>query len=270
MQGMSIDDTIRHYLAGGVVALLPEYRGGNGGFRVGTQVYTLQGAHYDSRSLPWLVEVLARFYRLDLAAVRRHTGRLLELSHHIPLPLAEGLVLLSVKVRQAAVLGENTTGYVNLLQVEHLEAVKGENETWAIGTNGSNQETAEMNGESPYDTASSPGEQTLYAAGDPALIRSRIICRGGLVICCLNTAATVKTKLRQGETAHQELLQRQRFTSRPIAPFIGLKDEGLRELLPSCDCLLRNFFLLLLDSVSSLGPQQRREQAAAPVGAGKK
>lgn len=52
-----------------------------------------------------------------------------------------------------------------------------------------------------------------------------------------------------------------------------LKDEGLRELLPSCNCLLRNFFLLLLESASRLEPVQQREQAVAPAasaGAGKK
>ncbi|MEW5920811.1 MAG: hypothetical protein AB1796_07685 [Bacillota bacterium] len=265
------DRVIQRYLEEGLVALLPGYREGEGG----TQVYTLQGVHHDPHSLPWLVEVLARFYRLDLAAVRRHTGRLLELSHHIPLPLAEGIVLLPVKVRQAASLGENTTGYINLLQVEGVEAVGGGNGNGGNGANGENGETSEMNGGGPKGAAPSSGEQTLYTVGDPAHIRSRIVCRGGLVICCLNTAATVKAKLRQGESARQELLQRQRFTAGPVAPFTGLKDEGLRELLPSCDCLLRNFFLLLLDSASRLEPE-RREQApsaaapAASVSAGKK
>ena len=266
------DTVIQHYLQEGLVALLPGYRGDDGG----TQVYTLQGVRHDPRSLPWLVEVLARFYRLDLAAVRRHTGRLLELSHHIPLPLAEGLVLLPVKVRQAATLGENTTGYVNLIQVERVEAVGGGNGNVGNGGNRANEEkgeTSEMSGGGPNGADPSPGEQTLYVAGEPALIRSRIICCGGLVICCLNTAATVKTKLRQGETAHQELLQRQKFTAWKAAPIAGLKEEGLRELLPSCDCLLRNFFLLLLDSASQLEPQRRKEQAATPeasAGAGKK
>ncbi|MEW5920957.1 MAG: hypothetical protein AB1796_08445 [Bacillota bacterium] len=251
-----------------MVALLTGYQEGEGG----TQVFTLQGAHHDLRSLPWLVEVLARFYRLDLAAVRRHTGRLLELSHHIPLPLAEGLVLLPVRVCQAVALGENTTGYVNLSQVESVEAVGGGNGNRGNGANGANGKMSEMSGVSTNGAARSSAEQSLYMAGDPALIRSRIICRGSLVICCLNTAATVKAKLRQGETVRQELLQRQRFSSGPVATFTGLKDEGLRELLPSCDCLLRNFFLLLLDSASRLEPQ-RREQAQPPVastGVGKK
>ena len=105
------NDMILQYLEEGLVALLPDYVDCDGCGVCGTQVFTLQRVHGEQRSLPWLVEVLARFYRLDLAAVRRHTGRLLELSHHIPLPLTEGLVLLPVRVRQAETMGENTTGY---------------------------------------------------------------------------------------------------------------------------------------------------------------
>ncbi|MEW5920668.1 MAG: hypothetical protein AB1796_06945 [Bacillota bacterium] len=59
------DGVIQRYLEEGLVALLPGYREGEGG----TEVYTLFGVYRDPRSLPWLVEVLARFYRLDLAAV---------------------------------------------------------------------------------------------------------------------------------------------------------------------------------------------------------
>lgn len=278
VRNMAKKDTVQHYLAEGLVALLPVY----GDERGGTQVVTLQGAHHDPRSLPWLVEVLARFYRLDLAALRRNTGRLLELRHHIPLPLAEGLVLLPVKVRQAAALGEHTTGYVNLPQVEYVEAVG--------GANGASGETTEMNGGISAGAAPSPGAassaraasssgiapasvaasggQPLYVAGDTSLIRSRIVCRGGVVICCLNMASTVKAKLLQGERARQELLQRQKLTSAPAAPFAGLKGDELRELLPPCDCLLRNIFLLLLEGASRREPQQREQAGAtaAPPG----
>ena len=214
---MNKEQLTERYLAEGLVALLPGCREEEGG----TWVYTLQGAggHRDPRSLPWLVEVLARFYRLDLAAVRRHTGRLLRLSHHIPLPLADGLVLLPVKVRQAAAPGESTIGYVNLPQVEGVEIVQEKRE----------------------------GCQDA-AAGGPFPARSRIRCRGGLAIGCLNTAVTVRTKLRHGETARQELLQRQNLIAGPAALFPGLTENSLRELLPSCDCLLRSVFLLLLDA----------------------
>ena len=125
-------------------------------------------------------------------------------------------------------LGEPTSGHVNLLQVERVEAVE----------NGS--------------------------------IRCRIICPNGLVVPCLNTAATVRAKLLQGEAARQELLQRQKVTALPAAAFQGLDGAALRELLPSCDCLLRSMLLLLLEKVSQpdLGPEQR--EAAAITGEGKK
>ncbi|RJX28441.1 MAG: Abi family protein [Dethiobacter sp.] len=191
--------------------------------KINCRIYR-QGAcdigNQDARSLPWLVELLARFYRLDLAAVRRHTGRLLGLRHHIPLPLADGLVLLPVKVRQAAALGENTAGYVNLLQVKSVEAVE--------RRNGASGAATDIDPENSHDAAPSSIDQILSAAGDPALGRSRITCRGGLVIYCLNTAATVKAKLRQGETARQELLQRQKFTVPPATHFSGLDSEGLQ------------------------------------------
>ncbi len=256
------DRMIQSYLEEGLVALLPDYRGEEGG----TQVFTLQGVHRDPRSLPWLAEVLTRFYRLDLAAVRRHTGRLLELRHHIPLPLADGLVLLPVKVRQAAVLGKHTAGYVNSLQVEAVEGDGGD------GTGGAGVGVDQLGRDDSDGVAPSATNQTVYTAADPALIRSRIICRGGLVICCLNTAATVKAKLHQGEMARQELQQRHKLTTLPAAPFTGLDGGVLRELLPDCDCLLRSILLLLLEKASrpdvpELEPERR--EPAATAGAGK-
>ncbi len=253
------DVLIQRYLEEGLVALLPEYREKEGG----TQIFTLQGAYQDSRSLPWLAEVLSRFYWLDLAAVRRHTGRMLELRHHIPLPLAEGLVLLPIKVRQAAVLGEHTAGYVNLLHVERVEAVEG-----GVSDRTSSA-AAEMVRDESSEGAPSVTDQMVYIAVDAALIRSRIVCRGSLIICCLNTAATVKAKLHQGEMALQELLYRQRLTTLPDAKFTGLDGGALRALLPSCDCLLSNILLLLLDKASRPVLEPERRKAAATAGAGK-
>ena len=243
---------IQSFLAEGLVALLPEY-GEEGG---GTEVVTLQGAHQERRSLSWLVELLARYYRLNLAAVRRHTGRLLGLRHHIPLPLAEGLVLLPVKVRRAEVLGEHTAGYVNLLQVERVDAVE---------ERAGRQGTSRAGVEQVHPPDAPIMDQIHFGTEDPALTRCRIICRSGLVIFCLNTAATVRAKLHQGEAARQELLQRQKVTALPAAPFQGLDGAALQELLPSCDCLLRSMLLFLLEKVAQpeLDPEQREPAATA-------
>lgn len=205
---------VRRYLEEGLVLLLPR-----GTMRAGvTRIFTLHGLYNDTRSLPWLLELLARFYNLDLKAVRRHSGKLLGLRHHIPLPLAAGLVLLPVKVdRETA--GEGTTAYLNLLQVKDV---------------------------SPCKTGSAfPSPK---AVGDPVSSLSCICCGGGLNLYSLNTPATVHYKLRQGETLHEELLQRLKAASHPPVPFNGLDGEALRELLPACRCVLRNLLLLILDS----------------------
>ncbi|MEW5922295.1 MAG: hypothetical protein AB1796_15410 [Bacillota bacterium] len=294
------EDSVQRYLEEGLVALLPACGVEPGG----THVLTLGGTYHDPRSLSWLVELLARFYSLDLAAVRRHSGRLLGLRHHIPLPLANGLVLLPVKVRQATALEEGTAGYVNLLQVKdvaplktrtavavgantatgtHAAAVAGTDTAVAPDTVADTvafYASAASNDGKPASAAKSttpaapaaptaqsrplPGQGRAAAsvpgtgmgipgyfqAGDPASSRSRITCGGGLVIFCLNTAATVNDKLRQGETVRRELLQRQKITTVPAAPFSGLDGAALRELLPSCRCFLRSLFLWVLDSTT--------------------
>ena len=272
------NDKIQSYLEEGLVALLPSYEDSNGDWGgVGcTQVVTLQGVHGEQRSLSWLVEVLARFHRLDLAAVRRHTGRLLRLRHHIPLPLAEGLVLLPVKVRQTGKLGEQSGGYVNLMYVERVEEMAGRVKAdvgWERGNRrGDMADGAAAEVEGDYSTVGDSFNTgwMLYKAADRDLIRCRIICRGGLVICCLNTAATVRTKLLQGEAARQELLQRQKVTALPAAPFAGLDGATLRELLPSCDCLLRSLLLLLLDKAARPEPEPEQRETATTTGGGKR
>jgi hypothetical protein len=215
----------------------------------------LQGAYRDCRSLPWLVELLARFYGLDLAAVRRRVGRQLELRHHIPLPLAEGLVLLPVKVRQAEIPGEITTGYVNLLQVEKVATPR---QMESVGSTGK-----EAGGGTGSGAASAAAQcrRALFPAdaGEAASSRSRINCNGKIAICCLNTPATVRQKLQQGEAARQELLRRQQCMPAPPALFRGLDGETLRELMPACRCFLRSLFILFLDSATPAGRPQNTE-----------
>jgi hypothetical protein len=242
---------IQRYLEEGVVALLPVYGEEGAGE---TQVLTLQGAYRDCRSLPWLVELLARFYGLDLAAVRRRAGRQLELRHHIPLPLTEGLVLLPVKVRQAEIPGEITTGYVNLLQVEKVATPRQMESVGGAGAGAGGGAGAGAGGGTGAGAtaAAAQGRRAIFPAdaGEAASSRSRINCNGKIAICCLNTPATVRQKLQQGEAARQELLRRQQCTPAPPALFRGLDGETLRELMPACRCFLRSLFILFLDSAT--------------------
>lgn len=223
---MSGEETVRHYLEEGLVALLPVYRAGVEGTVVITLVQTYELYH----SLAWALELLARYCCLDLASLRRRSGRLLGVRHHIPLPFSAGLVLLPVKVRRGNTLGERTAGYVNFLQVESVAGATG-----TLGETG-------QGGETPVPPA--------RHGGDEANCRSRISCRGPVVIHSLNTVPTVNVKLRQGETLREELAARHRLLSEQGPVFNGLKGAALQELLPSCDCLLRNIMLLLLKTAS--------------------
>ncbi len=84
---LKAEETVHHYLEEGLVALLPHY----GERETGTLVFTLQQTHATAHSLSWSVELLARYLCLNLATLRRRSGKILGLRHHIPLPLSDGL-----------------------------------------------------------------------------------------------------------------------------------------------------------------------------------
>ena len=146
------------------MALLPRYRDGVGE----TVIYTSEGRYLDPRGVPWLVERLASYYSLNLLELRRRCGRLLNLRHHISLPLSESLVLLPVKMRQSAELGETTTGFINLQQILQIL----------------------------------PPEEKAFAW------LSRIQFKCGLQLKTLNTPETLRDRLRQGEVVRKDFLQR--------------------------------------------------------------
>ncbi|SMC39659.1 hypothetical protein [Sporomusa malonica] len=60
-----------------------------------------------------VIHRLARSRAIDLTALRANTRAATERKNLEPLPLAPGLVLVPVKVRQPRVAGDTTTGYVN-------------------------------------------------------------------------------------------------------------------------------------------------------------
>jgi hypothetical protein len=189
----------------GLLALLPLYR--KGASR--SIIFTLKGKHPDPRGVPWLVEKLSSYYSINLPELRRHCGRLLGLGHHISLPLSGSLVLLPVKVRQATVPGETTTGFINLLQVERIL----------------------------------PPPETVPVAGeDTPIWLSRILFKCGLQIKTLNTPETLLGRLRQGETVLQDFLRRQNQGR----SFAGLSRKELLEQLPNCDCVLKEMFIRML------------------------
>ena len=172
-----------------------------------SRVYTRQGVHPDSRSISWLVQRLAAHYSVDLPALRRQCGKLLGMRSHISLPLDAGLVLLPVKMRRALSPGETTTGYINLPQV---------------------------------DAICRPREGKGKEQEEPFL--SRVVFKGGQELPTLNTPETLRERLRQGEQALQDFLKR-RY---PLPSQEGLKRERVMEILPPCDCVLKDLLARLI------------------------
>jgi len=105
--------TIEEYLQEGLLAISPLYDNGDRAL-----VLTKAGLHQEPRTFTWLVKMIASHYKLDLVGLRRYYRGFLKLSHHIPLPFSESLVLLPVKVREAVMPGETTVGLVSMQEIE--------------------------------------------------------------------------------------------------------------------------------------------------------
>ena len=132
------------------------------------EVLTLEGLYHEPRSVTWLLEKIASNYFLDLVSLRRHCGLLLDLKHHIALPLNDNLVLLPAKVRQIILPGETTVGFICMQQIRAIEALKGADHT-------------------------------------PWL--SRVIFNNGQQIKTLNTRKTLNERLKDGELVRQDFLR---------------------------------------------------------------
>ena len=97
-----------------IAAILPCY-GPQGD---GCQILSVDGcSHIVTSRVPTVLRRLARSRAIDLQELRRRSGgitcrRLLQ-----PLPLAPGLTLVPLKVRQPRVAGDPAIGYVNLCSV---------------------------------------------------------------------------------------------------------------------------------------------------------
>lgn len=67
-----------------------------------------------------VIQRLAKSRAVDLAALRSQVRALTERTNLEPLPLAPGLVLVPVKVRQPRIAGDTTTGYINFYAVDTI------------------------------------------------------------------------------------------------------------------------------------------------------
>jgi len=192
------NNSVEGYLEEGLLAVIPVYEEG-----CKTVILTLKGRRMEPRSLIWLVKKFASHYDLDLVSLRRRCGVLLNLKHHISLPMSENLVLLPIRARKALAAGDITIGYINLKEVKEIAV-------------------CEVEGDEGNDAP-----------------LSVVTFNSGTALATFNTAEKLNRRLEQGEKVLRDFLQRRSRGAR----FSGLKRDDLVEKMPDCDCLLRELFL---------------------------
>ena len=155
-------------------------------------VVTGKGEHREGRTVPWLIEKLANHYSMNINTLRQRYGDLTKVKKHVTIPIKSDIVMIPVKTRTAIAPGETTVGYCNLLQVDHVLE------------------------------EDDPGSAFLSA----------MVCRNGYKLQTLNTAETLRDKIRKGEQARQHFLQQ-----RCLGPaHAGINISDIK--LPNCECLL--------------------------------
>ncbi len=108
---------IEEILQNGLAAFLPVYEDGNV-----TRVFTGNGDQIlVRRTCKTVLRNLARFYGVDLSAVREYYGSSINKKQGVPIPMTANLLLIPVKVRKNP-LGENdgTLGYVNFREIKQV------------------------------------------------------------------------------------------------------------------------------------------------------
>ena len=75
---------------------------------------------HDPRPVPAVLKGIARYFGVDLTALRERYGEILGKRLNVPLPLSPHLVLAPLKMRQPCVPKDGTTGYVAARYVERV------------------------------------------------------------------------------------------------------------------------------------------------------
>ena len=164
-------------------------------------VVTSKAEHSEGRTVPWLIEKLANHYSMNINKLRQRYGDMLHVKKHVTIPINEDIVMIPVKTRTAICPGETTVGYCNLLQVDHV------------------------------CDEEDPGSEAL----------SIIVCRSGYKLKTLNTAETLRDKIRQGEQVRQDFVK---LRANQGPAYAGLSAHDI--IFPNCDCILLDMFRSML------------------------
>ncbi|KEO83306.1 hypothetical protein [Tumebacillus flagellatus] len=102
-----------------LAVLAPVYVEGGGDM---TRVELTDGEGWlDPRPVPAVLKGIARYYGVDLTAVRERYGDILGKRLHVPLPFSPRLVLIPLKMRTPRVAKDGTTGYVAAHSIAQIQ-----------------------------------------------------------------------------------------------------------------------------------------------------
>jgi len=105
-----------------VAALRPLYCDGAGD---GTEIILRSGERlWQPRRIRAVRTELAHLYGVDLVAVRRIYGALLERSSSVPLPLCPRLILVPLRLRRPRCRGDASLGYISYHEVKEVRAAE--------------------------------------------------------------------------------------------------------------------------------------------------
>lgn len=93
-----------------------------------TLLITVKGEKIlDRRSANWIMKRLAEYHNIDLRAIKKNYGPLLDKKRYIPFPLSKKLVYLSLTLKTDTVPKDKRMSYVSLEQIRGVEKKEDQN-----------------------------------------------------------------------------------------------------------------------------------------------
>ncbi len=93
-----------------------------------TLLITVKGEKIlDRRSTNWIMKRLAEYHNIDLLAIKKNYGPLLDKKRYIPLPLSQKLVYLPLTLKTNTVPKNERMSYVSLEQIRGVEKKEDQN-----------------------------------------------------------------------------------------------------------------------------------------------
>ncbi|HLR34100.1 MAG TPA: hypothetical protein VK071_02090 [Tissierellales bacterium] len=109
---------IQKYVSEGLIAFIPVYVDMKGNC---TLLYTFHDKAYVDKNLRSVLNLLAKYFFLDLKESRKYLGGLLNIKNLVPIPFNKENIFIPVKIRKPYFKNDGATGYININSIDKLE-----------------------------------------------------------------------------------------------------------------------------------------------------